>query len=215
MMSPIRPILAVAKTDGVKLPPQVEQVVLADMRQDEVLRVGHADLAEAVAVGQIGQRVHLLRRDVAGNAARRLQRDGDDGVAGRLVGGEVHRGPAGELRVLGLAALDSRRSSAGRVSSGGEAKRARMPSTISGARVNFGRGRRSNSSSTSALNLSMPKLVDQDLDARLVDVVAPAVLVIDAQDRFQIGREVLLPAPTRGPACRRRGNGRGRRRHRR
>src|SRR4029079_11137436 len=35
-------------------------------------------------------------------------------------------------------------------------------------------------------------LLDQDLDARLVDVVAPAVAVVDAQDRIQI-REQVLP----------------------
>ena len=45
------------------------------------------------------------------------------------------------------------------------------------------------------LELVDAQLVDQDLDARLVDVVAPAVLVIDAQDRFQIGREVLFRHP--------------------
>ena len=30
----------------------------------------------------------------------------------------------------------------------------------------------------------------QDLDARLVDVVAPAVAVVDAQDRFEVGEQV-------------------------
>ena len=35
-------------------------------------------------------------------------------------------------------------------------------------------------------------LVDQDLDARLVLVVAPAEQVVDAQDRLEIGEQVLL-----------------------
>ena len=35
-------------------------------------------------------------------------------------------------------------------------------------------------------------LVDEDLDPRLVLVVAPAELVVDAQDRLRIGQEVLL-----------------------
>ncbi len=33
--------------------------------------------------------------------------------------------------------------------------------------------------------------LDQDLDARLVDVVAPAFLVVHAQDGFQVGQQVL------------------------
>jgi hypothetical protein len=37
-----------------------------------------------------------------------------------------------------------------------------------------------------------PGLVHQDLDARLVLVVAPAVAVVDAQDRLEIGEQVLL-----------------------
>jgi len=32
----------------------------------------------------------------------------------------------------------------------------------------------------------------QDLDARLVDIVAPAVLVVDAHDRFDVAQEVAL-----------------------
>ena len=36
------------------------------------------------------------------------------------------------------------------------------------------------------------EVVDQDLDARLVDVVAPAELVVDAQDRLDIAHDVAL-----------------------
>ena len=34
------------------------------------------------------------------------------------------------------------------------------------------------------------ELVDQDLDARLVDVVAATILVVDAQDRFDVAQDV-------------------------
>ena len=36
------------------------------------------------------------------------------------------------------------------------------------------------------------ELVDQDLDARLVDVVAASVEVVHAQDRLDVGQQVLL-----------------------
>ena len=39
--------------------------------------------------------------------------------------------------------------------------------------------------------------VDEDLDALLVDVVAAAVLVVDAQHRFEIGEDVLALARIR------------------
>src|SRR5438270_576903 len=37
------------------------------------------------------------------------------------------------------------------------------------------------------------ELVHQDLDARLVDVVAPAVLIVDAQHRLDVAEHVALP----------------------
>ena len=38
--------------------------------------------------------------------------------------------------------------------------------------------------------LFRPALLDQDLDARLVDIVAPAEAVVDAQDRLEVGEQV-------------------------
>ena len=46
------------------------------------------------------------------------------------------------------------------------------------------------SSSTSLGELLDAELMHQDLDARLVDVVAAAVLVVDAQDRLDIAEDV-------------------------
>ena len=46
------------------------------------------------------------------------------------------------------------------------------------------------SSSTSAGELLDAEFVHQDLDARLVDVVAAAILIVDAQDRLDIAQEI-------------------------
>ena len=51
---------------------------------------------------------------------------------------------------------------------------------------------RCHSSSTWRAKAVGAQVVHQDLDARLVDVVAPAVQVVDAQDGFQVAEQVLL-----------------------
>ena len=57
------------ETDFVERPPKPVEVGLLDMGEYQVLFVGDADLAEAVAVGQVGDSVHLLRRRVARHTA--------------------------------------------------------------------------------------------------------------------------------------------------
>jgi hypothetical protein len=46
------------------------------MRQDQVLLVADADLVEGVALGDIGDRIHLGVAGVAGRFAGALERDG-------------------------------------------------------------------------------------------------------------------------------------------
>jgi hypothetical protein len=60
--------------------------------------VGHADLAEAIAIGQIGNGLHLLCAGIARDLAGRLQRNVDDGKAGLLVRCQIGTGPQGEVR---------------------------------------------------------------------------------------------------------------------
>ncbi len=65
--------------------PQSEEIVLLHMRQDDVLLMADAQLAEAEALAGVGENAHLIGGGVARNAADGLQRDGDDGIAGDLV----------------------------------------------------------------------------------------------------------------------------------
>ena len=74
--------------DGVERAPQRRQIALRDMRQHQVLLVADADLAERIAVGEIGDRIHLLGGGVARRAAFRLERQRHDGVAGDFVIGD-------------------------------------------------------------------------------------------------------------------------------
>ena len=55
------------------------------MRQHQILLMADADLAEAVVVGKIGDRVHLVGGGIAGRRAFRLERQRHDRVAGDLV----------------------------------------------------------------------------------------------------------------------------------
>ena len=74
-----------------------------------------AHLVEGIALGEVGDRVHLVGGGVAGHAADRLQRDGDDGVARLLVRMRVARHPAieGALRRTQTPPCAGRRSKAG------------------------------------------------------------------------------------------------------
>ena len=105
-----------------------------DMRQDEVLLVADAHLVEGVALGEVGDRVHLLGGGVARRAADRLQRDRhrwrsrDAGAAstfgrpsGRRTGIERARASATSL------AFRARRRAVGRREIGLRCARSRPP----------------------------------------------------------------------------------------
>src|SRR6266571_1656539 len=74
--------------DRVERAPQRVKIALAHVRQHQVLLVADADLARAVALGEIGNRVHLLGGGVAGRTALGLERERDDGVARHAVAGD-------------------------------------------------------------------------------------------------------------------------------
>src|SRR6478735_6816174 len=168
--------------------PQRRQVALGDMRQSEVLLVADADLAERISVGEIGERIHLLGGGIARRRADRLQRDRDDGIALDLVRGHGVLAPCFEIGIgCGLAQLvrHVRQLLVGRIS---EARADVLDHLV----VDLERG----VADVLPLLLDLArelldtKLVHQDLDARLVDVVAAAVLVVDAQDRLDIAENV-------------------------
>src|SRR5581483_7584200 len=73
--------IGMAEIGGLELAPDFRQIAAAKMRQHQVLLVRHANLAQAKALGEIGEELHLLGRDIARRLAGRLQRDGGDGVA--------------------------------------------------------------------------------------------------------------------------------------
>ncbi len=184
MMSVTRSRLAAASPASLSAVHTAWRSGLADMRQHEVLRMGRAQLVEAVALGEIGHEVHLLGGDVAGISPDRLEADVDDRIAGRLVRDGLAIDPQREIRVravdlFGQAGLERRRREVG-----GDA-------VVFGLReVLAQRDEVLEFLFDLAAELLLAQFVDEDLHPLLVDVVAPRVAVPDAQHRLQIGEKI-------------------------
>ena len=170
---------------AVEFRPQRRQVALRDMRQHQVLLVADADFAERIAVGEIGDRVHLRGGGVARRAAFGFERDRHDGVAGNLVIENAIAHPGVEAAVGAARLVELGRiiveplvgriaEAAGDVGDRGGIERERTVLDAPPFRFDF-RGERLG-----------PELVHQNLDARLVNVVAAAELVIGAQYRLDV-----------------------------
>src|SRR4051812_15668483 len=168
--------------------PQARQVALGDMRQRQVLLVAHANLTEGIFVGEIGERIHLLGGGIARRRADRLQRDRDDGISRVLVRGDRVLAPCLEIRIGRGLAQFVRIVRQLLVSGVGETRADVLDHLV----VDLERG----VADMLPLLLDLAReffdaeLVHQDLDARLVDVVAAAVLVIDPQDRLDVAEDV-------------------------
>ena len=171
--------------------PEREELAGLDVGEHQVLLVRHANLAEAQALGEIGQGLHLVGADVARHLADRLERDVGDGIARLEMRRRVVPQPAREGRIgtpLGL-----------------EAGWRRCDLLVGGGREmgadtrDLGLGQRERTLlDRGPLGLDEggefldTELVHEDLDTRLEEVVAPAELVVDAQDGLEIGEEMLL-----------------------
>ena len=136
-------------------------------------------------------RVHLLGGGVAGRPALGLERQRDDGVAGELVVGDRVVEPSGEAAVAGarlgeLGRVVVERRIVGIAEAGrdiGDHRRIERQRAVLD-RLPFG---------LDLLGEGLgAEIVHQDLDARLVDVVAPAELVVDAQDRLDVAQQIAL-----------------------
>src|SRR5215813_6620405 len=71
--------------DFVELPPQRRKIALGNVRKGQILLVADANLSETVALGEIGDGIHLPRGGIARRPSFGLERERHDGVAGELV----------------------------------------------------------------------------------------------------------------------------------
>src|SRR6267143_1381781 len=169
--------------------PQRMQVGELHVGENQVLLVRDAQLAERIAVGEVGDFFHLLDGDVAGRHAGLLQGQRDGGVARLLVRMNVALVPVRECALRGERGFES---GIGRGQP--QVIRARKPAFD--ARDLLGNERRGAVFQMRPLGVDFlaeflgPAFLHQDLDARLVDVVAPSVAVIDPQNGFDIRKDV-------------------------
>ena len=153
--------------------------------------MGGAQFAEGIAVGQIGNGQHLLGAHIARGGAACLQREKGDGIARHPVGLQVALGPGGKGAVFcdgcGVAGVGRRIGAIGRGHKAGletgqlgglDLQRAILDSLPLGLHF-FAEG-------------GDAGFLHQDLDARLVDVVAPAEQVVNPQDGLAVAEQIHL-----------------------
>ncbi len=176
--------------DFLERAPQRRKVTLGNVRQRQILLMADANLAETVALGEIGDGVHLLRGGIAGRPSLGLERERHDGIAGELVVGDGIVEPNAE------AVVRARLCQFGGVVLEG------LVVGIAKSRRDIGDHRRVERQRAVLDRLPLlldfarkflrAELVDEDLDAGLVDIVAPAVLVVGAHDRLDVAEQITL-----------------------
>ena len=179
--------VGLCQTNRLQLPIHPPQVAEPYMRQNQVLFVTDPHLVEGEARGDLGDGIHLRGRGVAGNAANGFQGNGDDGIARLLVRVGVARHPAIETAV-GLTQGRGRRT---------RRERRRREIGLDAPDLRF---RQLQDTVPDAdpflLDLAREglhaKTVQEDLDARLMDIVATAVQVVDAQNGFDVAEQIPL-----------------------
>ncbi len=173
------------------------QLVGTHPGQQQVLLVRHAGLAAGVAVGEVGGRVHLVGRGVTGRVADALERQHHGAQQRVAVRQHVAREPAAEALVAfgGCAqqrqrlALGVRAAQVGHgvVEAGGHA-------VVLGLRDGVGPALHLDDLAEFLFHLVHVGLalgLHEDLDARLPEVVAAAVAVVDADHRLQVVHELV------------------------
>ena len=142
-------------------------------------------LAKAIGIGQIRDRVHLIRGRVAGRHPGLFERKRHHGVAGHLVREDIALDPIAETAVVRDRGAESG-VFPGKLLIGRRLEKRRQPFDLF-----VGHGRRP-ASQTLPFGLDMSgenwegHFLDQNLDPRLVDVVPPAKSVVDPQDRIEV-----------------------------
>ena len=184
------------QTGRVQRTPDVRQVVQANMGQDQVLFIGGPHLVKREPFGQVGDYLHLGGGDVARHAADRLQRDDGAGVSRLAMTAHIVAVPAGEIGFGQKRAIPGRTAPVQRL----EGRRGEIGPDA----LQFGLGQAqviALQRGEMALHL-LPEGVDahrldEDLDPRLMDIVAPTQQIIRPQDGGQIGQQV----PPRNRRC--------------
>ncbi len=173
-----------------RLLPYGEEVAELHVCKYQVLLMGYTQFAEAILVGKVGNDVHLFMRGVARRFAVRLERQRDGTVARHAMRMHTAFDPGSKRRVAGNCTVE------GCVVRWQILVRHGFEMLGDAFELSLGDGVGTILDVSPFLfNLAAEffdaQCLDQDLDARLEDVVATAVKVVDADDRLAIGQQVL------------------------
>ena len=159
------------------------------MGQDQVLLIGGPQFVEAVAFGQVGDRVHLVGRDVARHPADRLQRHHHRGIARLPVTPHIVPRKPRKVRIGQQGALE-RSAGLGQIL---ERRRGEIGLDPLGLVLGDPQVFQAQGGVVFVHLLAeglQPDRGDQDLDPRLMDIVAPSQEVPRPQYGGQIGQQV-------------------------
>ena len=178
------------QAQGLRLAPDIDQLIVGHPRQDQVLLVAHASFTQRKTLCQIGGLRQLNGRGVPRRVTGAFERQADGAQSGVGVQSHVALDPALKSWALGIA----QRRSAGRrgFQRGGHKKRAHASQL--GLRNGVGRAVDGNDVAVLGLDLvhkGLPFGLDQDLDAGFVDVVAAAKAVVGANNGFQVVEDLV------------------------
>ena len=164
-------------------------VGLAHMRQHQILLVADADFVMAVLFGQISDQTHLVCGGVARRPANGFQRNRDNAIGRIAVFGHIGFDKGAQHRVgleCFLIGLRTHIVENRRLEPSGDAfdQFVGRMLELTGNAFECGFGL--------FAEFVQPALMQQDLDTRLVFVVAAASQIVDLKDRFQIGQQITL-----------------------
>src|SRR5438105_579176 len=169
--------------------PQGVQVGQLHVGKDQVLLVGYAQLAERIAVGEVCDFFHLLDGDIARRHSGLLQ-------------GQRHRGITRFLVRMDVALVPVRERPLGRKRSLEPGIGRRQPQVARARKPAFDADDLLGDERRGAVLQMRPFSIDflaeflgaalfhQDLDARLVDVVAPSIAVVNPQDGLDVSEQM-------------------------
>ncbi len=171
-----------AKSRLLQTLPEREEIIFLHMRQDDVLFVGYPQLIKAVLRGKVCHHMHLIVACIPCDTANRLQRNVGNRVAVDLVFGDIGFYPVGKLLIVRHRFIESGR--------------------LIGKRFIGGRGEIGANAGDFffrkmdhtfffdvhklffhlALHLFSAKRMNENFDARLIEIVPTSIHIVDAHD---------------------------------
>ena len=180
------------KTRLARFAPQLGQLVATHPRQQQVLVVRDAHFTGAVLVCQVCGQLELVCRGVARGLAQALERQGHGAHVRVFVGGHIALDPATKFHIVFGGCFQDAGNARFGVRGAALCQHRRDKAGTDAVQLGLGNGVvRAVGQDALVLGLHLVKVtlafgLDQNLDARFVDVVAAAPAVVDTHHGFEV-----------------------------